>query len=139
MMDPDAVIHITTTDPTPPYAQLRRQIMELILSGRLEPGQRLPPVRQLASDLGLAAGTVARSYRELEAQGLVDTRRGGGTRVTHDAPHDTTPSATDLQERMTTLVRYARRLGASDQQIRDAVDAAIDATDGVHAEPRTEG
>jgi GntR family transcriptional regulator len=128
MMDPDAVLHVTTTDPTPPYEQLRRQLIELIGSGRLEPGQRLPPVRQLAADLGLAAGTVARTYRELESEGLVVTRRGGGTRVSADLPKHPAPGpARDLQDRVTALVRQARRLGATDQQIRDAVDTALKA------------
>lgn len=129
-MDPDAVLHITTTDPTPPYEQLRRQLLELIVSGRLERGQRLPPVRQLAADLGLAAGTVARTYRELEAEGLVVTRRGGGTRVNPDTDRlPTKPPAVDLHERMAALVRYARRLGATDQQIQEAVDAAMKSTE----------
>lgn len=126
MMDPDAVLHITTTDPTPPYEQLRRQLVELIGSRHLEHGQRLPPVRQLASDLGLSPGTVARTYRHLEAEGLVITRRGGGTRVNSD-PTDRPATATtsDLQEHVTALVRQARRLGATDQQIREAVDQAL--------------
>jgi GntR family transcriptional regulator len=74
-------LRVATTDPTPPYEQLRRQFAELIGSGVLAAGDRLPPLRQLAADLGLAVGTVARTYRELEAAGLVASRRGGGTRV----------------------------------------------------------
>jgi DNA-binding transcriptional regulator YhcF (GntR family) len=62
---------VDTADPTPPYEQLRRQLAGLIRSGVLEPGGRLPPLRQLAADLGLAVGTVARAYRELESAGLV--------------------------------------------------------------------
>lgn len=134
MMNPDAVLHITTTDPTPPYEQLRRQLVELIGSGRLQAGQRLPPVRQLASDLGLAPGTVARTYRHLEAEGLVVTRRGGGTRVSSDLTgRPATASAGDLQQHVTALVRQARRLGATDSQIRDAVDQALTRAD--HSTP----
>ena len=126
MMDADADLYITTSDPTPPYEQLRRQIVELIGSGHLEPGQRLPPVRQLAADLGLAAGTVARTYRHLEAEGLVVTRRGGGTRVSSNLDYRrATGPTSDLQQRVTALVRQARRLGATDQQIREAVDDAL--------------
>jgi GntR family transcriptional regulator len=60
---------VTADDPTPPYEQLRRQLVDLIRSQVIGPGERLPPVQQLAGDLGLAVGTVARTYRELEAAG----------------------------------------------------------------------
>lgn len=127
-METTAVLHVSMSDPTPPYEQLRRQLVELIASGALDRGQRLPPVRQLASDLGLAVGTVARTYRELEAAGLVVTRRGGGTRVNDDAPRRPAPALPgELQDLVTGLVRQARRLGATDDQIRAAVETAIEA------------
>jgi GntR family transcriptional regulator len=75
----------------PPYEQIRSQISSLIALGALAPGTRLPTVRSLAADLGIAAGTVARAYKELEAGGLVDSRRRGGTVVT--APAGGTPGA----------------------------------------------
>lgn len=78
-------VHVDPSDPTPPFEQLRRQLSDLISSGILVNGERLPSVRQLAADLSLAAGTVARAYAELEKQGLVLSRRGAGTRVT--SPH----------------------------------------------------
>ncbi|MFW6598760.1 GntR family transcriptional regulator [Propionibacteriaceae bacterium Y2011] len=70
-------------DPTgrPPYEQLRTQLINQITSGELPPGTRLPPVRRLADDLGLAPNTVARTYRELEAAGFVRTRGRNGTVV----------------------------------------------------------
>ena len=66
---------------TPPYEQIRAQISSLIALGALAPGTRLPTVRRLAADLGIAAGTVARAYRELEQSGLIETRRRNGTVV----------------------------------------------------------
>lgn len=66
---------------TPPYEQIRSQVSSLIALGTLAPGTRLPTVRSLAADLGIAAGTVARAYRELEQSGLVETRRRNGTVV----------------------------------------------------------
>ena len=66
---------------TPPYEQIRAQISSLIALGTLAPGTRLPTVRSLAADLGIAAGTVARAYRELEQSGLIATRRRNGTVV----------------------------------------------------------
>ena len=74
-------IVVDTASPTPPFEQIRAQLAALIRRGELAPDQRLPPVRQLAADLGLAVGTVARAYRELELTGQVTSRRGGGTRV----------------------------------------------------------
>ena len=58
----------------PPYEQLRQGVTALVLGGAVAPGARLPSIRQLAGDLGLAGGTVARAYRELEADGIVTTR-----------------------------------------------------------------
>ena len=63
------------------YEQIRAQLADLIVRGVLTPHERLPTVRQLAADLGLATGTVARSYQELEHAGMIVTRRGAGTRV----------------------------------------------------------
>lgn len=61
----------------PPYEQLRLQIAALIASRSLKDGERLPAIRQLAGDLGIAPGTVARTYRELEVLGLVRTKKKG--------------------------------------------------------------
>ncbi|MEV4724242.1 GntR family transcriptional regulator, partial [Micromonospora humida] len=62
-------IRINPSSAVPPFEQVRQQIAELIRWGVLAEGQRLPTVRQLAADLGLANGTVARAYQELEAAG----------------------------------------------------------------------
>jgi DNA-binding transcriptional regulator YhcF (GntR family) len=73
-----------TVDPvglTPPYEQVRSQIEALIRAGELARGTRLPTVRQLSLDLGLAVNTVARAYKELEADELVETRGRNGTFV----------------------------------------------------------
>jgi DNA-binding transcriptional regulator YhcF (GntR family) len=82
---PEARVRVDPADPTPPYEQVRRGVRDLISVGVLRPGDRLPPLRQLAGDLGLAVGTVARAYAELEAEGIVVSRRGAGTRVTEGA------------------------------------------------------
>lgn len=67
--------------PVPPYEQVRAQLARQVQSGELPPGTRLPTVRRLAGDLGLAVNTVARAYRELERDGLVATRGRNGTVV----------------------------------------------------------
>jgi DNA-binding transcriptional regulator YhcF (GntR family) len=76
------VINVDEASAVPPFEQVRAQLAAQIADGRLVAGTRLPTVRQLADDLGLAVNTVARSYRELEAAGLVETRGRGGTVVT---------------------------------------------------------
>lgn len=70
------------TSKTPLYEQIKGQIIGLIASGELPVQCRLPPIRQLAGDLGLAANTVARAYRELEVDGFVRStgRRGTAAR-----------------------------------------------------------
>ena len=113
-----STVTVDVLDPTPPYEQLRRQLADLIGSGVLSPGDRLPPVRQLAADLGLAAGTVARTYRELEQAGYVRSRRGGGTRVAATAPSPPTPQRA-LEEAAAAYLDRARALGVAPT---DAVD-----------------
>jgi DNA-binding transcriptional regulator YhcF (GntR family) len=76
------MITVDNSSPVPPFEQVRAQLATQIADGLLVPGTRLPTVRQLADDLGLAVNTVARSYRELEAAGMVETRGRGGTVVT---------------------------------------------------------
>jgi DNA-binding transcriptional regulator YhcF (GntR family) len=117
-------LQVSAADPTPPYEQLRRQLVAMIRGGAVPPGDRLPPVRQLAADLGLAAGTVARTYRELEGAGLVTTRRGGGTRVRRTPASSRAEREGALRELADAYVRQARLLGASDEELGAAVAAA---------------
>jgi DNA-binding transcriptional regulator YhcF (GntR family) len=76
-----AGISVDLGSAVPPYEQIRTQISSLIAVGSLGAGSRLPTVRSLAADLGIAAGTVARAYKELEQAGLIETRRRNGTVV----------------------------------------------------------
>jgi DNA-binding transcriptional regulator YhcF (GntR family) len=74
------IVSVDPALPVPPYEQIRAQVETMIALGTLPPGTRLPSIRQLAGDLGVAANTVARSYRELETSGLVVTRVGTARR-----------------------------------------------------------
>ena len=122
-----ALVRADTRSPVPPYEQVRTQLAVLIEVGELPPGARLPTVRQLAADLDLAVNTVARAYRELEAAGLVVTRRRAGTSVTFDLPTGSAPAGPDLQRAAAAFVTAARRSGATEAQIRLAVDRALQA------------
>jgi DNA-binding transcriptional regulator YhcF (GntR family) len=75
------MIGIDAGSPVPPYEQLRSQFAKQIGDRTLAVGTRLPTVRRLAADLGLAVNTVARAYRELEESGLIETRGRAGTFV----------------------------------------------------------
>ena len=102
----------------PPYEQLRSQITALVLTGDLRAGDRLPSIRQLAGDLDLASGTVARAYRELEADGVVRGHGARGTRVVGP------PAATtDQRALMAAATRYARAAAASGVGLDDAMAA----------------
>jgi DNA-binding transcriptional regulator YhcF (GntR family) len=75
------MIVIDSHSPVPPFEQVRVQFARQIHDGALVVGTKLPTIRRLAADLGLAVNTVARAYRELEDASLVETRGRGGTYV----------------------------------------------------------
>ena len=70
----------------PFYRQIIEQIKFAIARDDIEPGDRLPTVRQLAVDLSINPNTVVRAYRELEIEGVLDTQQGSGTFVGHEKP-----------------------------------------------------
>jgi len=116
-----AAILIDVTSGVPPYEQIRTQVASLIATGALSAGTRLPTVRDLAADLGVAVGTVVRAYRELEAAGQVVSRRRTGTVV---APGGTLGNA-PVQAAVDALVTAARRSGVSDDDVLALVRGAL--------------
>lgn len=90
-MTPLLPLRLDPAAETPVSEQLRTQLVELIRSGTLAGGTRLPPVRTLAADLGVAPNTVAKVYRTLEREGVVTTAGRLGTVVA-----DTDPADADL-------------------------------------------
>jgi GntR family transcriptional regulator len=118
-----AGITIDLRSATPPYEQIRSQICSLVAIGDLAPGSRLPTVRSLAADLGIAAGTVARAYKELEAAGVVESRRRGGTIVAGVAPGAGDAAAAPVPDEVTAAVdRYidaGRKAQLSDEVLLD--------------------
>ena len=85
------LITVDNEDRRPIYQQVADEIMGLIARGELREGQPLPPVRQLAGDLGVNLNTIATAYRELQAQGLISIRHGSGAVV---LPRDATRKMT---------------------------------------------
>ncbi len=111
-------LEVDLRSPVPPFEQIRAGVTALVQAGRLAPGAPLPSVRALALDLGIAPGTVARAYRELEAAGVVRTVRGRGTRVA-DAPPS--PAADEVRAALGQAVRAALAAGWDAERIRAAV------------------
>ncbi len=123
------IVRIDDQSPVPPYRQLVDQMLALIAGGTLPVGQRLPPVRQLAADLGVANGTVARVYRILEEAGIVETAGRKGTIVVRRHQDVSAEDRLDvLRAKTIELTQAAATVGASEREVRDAVDAALAAT-----------
>jgi GntR family transcriptional regulator len=96
------MFEIDSRDPLPIYAQLDRAIRLAVATGKLQRGDRLPTVRQLAVDLRINANTVAKVYAELERTGVVETHRGVGTFV-----QEMKKGAATLSDRRRQLVALA--------------------------------
>ena len=115
---------IVTIDPrsaTPPFEQLRVQVRDAVATGALAAGAKLPTVRALAQELGLAVNTVARAYRELEADGVIETRGRNGTFV---AQHGD-PTERQAQDAARQFAERIRRLGLADDAALALVQAAL--------------
>ncbi len=105
-------IHISSSDGVPIYLQIVNQVKYLVASGRLAPGEELPPIRVLAEKLVVNPNTVARAYRELEAAGVVEKRRTAGTFVSEaGSPLARRERLRILSERVDALLAEARQMG----------------------------
>src|SRR5262249_47788783 len=101
-------------DGVPIYLQIVQQIKSLVASGRLAPGEELPPIRVLAEQLLVNANTVARAYRELATAGGLTNRRTAGTYVADDASPLAREQCLDaLTEQVDALFAEARRANVS--------------------------
>jgi len=113
-------LHVSTADGKPIYRQIIEQIKYLIASGRLQPGDELPPIRVLAEELIINPNTVARAYRELEVAGLLSKRQGAGTYVSGAG------SPLARQERFRILSERADALVAEARQMKITLEELID-------------
>ena len=100
------IVSVDSRDRTPIYAQLERGLRASIATGRLQPGDQLPTVRQLAVDLRVNANTVARVYADLERAGVLETRRGVGSFISASGPAEARPA----QERTRRLRAFVTRV-----------------------------
>lgn len=112
-------LHVDHDAPEPVYEQVVRQVTEAVAAGELAPGDRLPPVRTLAVDLGVATNTVAKAYKELEAAAVVATRGRAGTVVLGAGVEQAARAAA------TAYVDRVRQLGLSDADALAQVRRAL--------------
>jgi DNA-binding transcriptional regulator YhcF (GntR family) len=123
------VLSIDPESPVPPYEQVRAGFALRIANRDLAVGSRLPTVRALAADLGLAVNTVARAYRELEEAGLVETRGRAGTVVSAAGERSRERALRAARSYAST----AREVGLSVEEANEIVRAAL--SDEYHGEP----
>lgn len=114
------MLSIDLNSAVPLFEQLRLQLRDLVSSGELAPGTRLPTVRRLAEDLSLAPNTVARAYRELETSGVIETRGRHGSFVSSHGD----PTQRQAQE---AAAAYAERIGELGMPLAEAVEFAASA------------
>jgi len=119
-------ISIDIEDPVPLFAQVIEQIKESVTSGQIQPGDSLPSIRQLANDLQLNSKTVAKAYRLLERDSVIQTK---GYRGTFIHPQAKTNSRVNLNEwvtdRLSGTIDALRESGITDSEIRIAFGNVI--------------
>lgn len=109
------VLSVDSASAEPPFRQLKEQVVEAVRRGTLTPGTRMPPVRTLASEIGLSTATAAKVYRELEEAGILEGRGRSGTFV----------AAADLPSAVLTRAaeEFAERANSSGFTVNEALDA----------------
>jgi GntR family transcriptional regulator len=122
---------VLTVDPrsgVPIYLQVIEQIKRSVAVGVLEPGEQLPTVKALSLDLTINPNTVAKAYRELERDGVIETATGRGSFVKSNGPAATSKTAAIDVARgvIAAAVREAKSIGLCADDIRTLTDAAIE-------------
>jgi DNA-binding transcriptional regulator YhcF (GntR family) len=115
-------LHISSQDGVPIYLQIVNQVKYLVASGRLEPGEELPPIRTLAEQLLINPNTVARAYRELELAGIVTKRRTAGTYVSDTtSPLARRERLKIVTERVDALLAEARQMNVDTETLIEII------------------
>lgn len=120
------MVSVDLESPTPAYEQIRAQVVALVNSGAIPVGTRLPPIRQLAHDLELAPGTVAKAYALLEKAGVVSAHRRRGTVIRDRRALAEGERLRQLGTAATSFVQTIRLLNVDADAARAAIDAALD-------------
>lgn len=121
-MAPPFYIHVTPGDEAPLYRQIVRQIAEAIALGTLPAGERLPSLRELSAQLVIAPLTVKKAYDELEARGLLESRRSQGTFVRQDAARSKLEPDARLRPLVRRLLLEASLVGVNAKALRALIE-----------------
>ena len=125
--DPNAMFHVRPESGEPIYRQLVRQITHAITTGALKTGDRLPTLRQFASDLVINPNTVARAYRELEQAGLIEGGPRKGTFVRYAPPKLVARERRRrLLPHLDELIAESRVLGFSSDELLDLLEERLE-------------
>jgi GntR family transcriptional regulator len=112
-------LHVSTGDGVPIYLQIANQVKYQVASGRLAPGNEIPPIRVLAHQLLVNPNTVARAYMELEREGVVEKRHGSGTYISaNGSPLAHKERLKILTDRVDALLAEARHLEIDSQELQ---------------------
>lgn len=118
---------ISNSSNRPIYEQITTQIKELILTGELQPGQKLPSIRALANVLRISAITTKRAYTDLEAQGFIETVQGKGSFVTGgNVELLREERRRQIEQRLMRLVDDARSADIGDDELREMMDLIME-------------
>ena len=110
----------------PIYLQLMEQVKHAIETGALRPGEQLPGIRPLAEELVMNPNTVAKAYRELEHEGVIELRQGAGAFVSDRAPaKKDADKLRAAQVTVATAIDKLRARGVTDEEIRRLVEAEL--------------
>jgi GntR family transcriptional regulator len=122
------IFHLASRSSLPPYAQLVEQVRQSLLTGTLRPGDRLPTVKEVAGSLAVNPNTVAKAYRDLEREGLVEGRQGVGTSAVRrpDGPPPTVQA--QLTRGLASWIAKARMAGLADADIESLLRATLRAS-----------
>ncbi|MBV8531785.1 MAG: GntR family transcriptional regulator [Candidatus Eremiobacteraeota bacterium] len=120
---------VLTVDPrsgVPIYLQIIEQIKRSVVLGVLQVGEQLPTVKQLAIDLTVNPNTVARAYRELEREQVIETAPGRGSFVRANGEAEAPKVAAELGAgALDVALREAKSVGLAREQVRDLFEAAL--------------
>lgn len=113
----------------PLWAQLKKRLTYLIMTHTYAKGDQLPTVRELSSTLGVAYNTVSKVYRDLERDGLIRTKQGSGTFVTHEGDsNDSSPDAA-VEALAVKLIEESRNVGMTNKEVISLVKKYLERID----------
>ena len=117
---------INPSNGVPVYEQVSRQIMFAVASGSIETGELIPSVRELARELAINPNTVARAFRDLQDQEILQTVRGTGVAVSKGAKAKCVSARTRLiRDRLRDVFSEARQSQLNDEELKKMVDAEL--------------